>query len=444
MPAVQTDLKSPVAGNSGRWAKLQLSTTHKQPWSDTKAAMLWAVPGYADIWLAMMVDKDHEMAWFTDQIDTCATDDKMLYVNPAWYFKRTLDERLFVASHEVAHAMYGHAGLAWLLNKQGWIDYNDGVRLPVDLELLNQAMDYVINDQLVQAKIGSMPEGGLHWPDKINGNMAVLDAYRLLWELKKAGRKTNNSTKPGDGKPCQGSGESFDKLLKPGEGRGKKPTEATAERSQAQWDVAIEAAMESARAKGQLPSNLERLFTKRLNPKADWRDLFALAVSKKIGNDRYSWQYLNPELAYRGIGCPGRTTYGCELCVIVIDTSGSINQRTFDVFMAEATALMEQAKPKRLIFVQCDTEIQEWIELDAAADLYQCKLIQGDGTSFRQPFERVTREGLEPDILVYLTDLYGDQNEIPKPNYPVVWGCITNDTTAPWGEIVRVPPQAEA
>src|SRR5580765_5908915 len=101
--------------------------------------------------------------------------------------------------------------------------------------------------------------------------------------------------------------------------------------------MAIQAAMESAKARGQLPANLERLFTKKLQPKADWRDLFMLAVSKKIGNDRYTWDFLDPQLAYRNIGCPGRARYGCELVVVVVDTSGSINQPTFDVFMAEAT-----------------------------------------------------------------------------------------------------------
>jgi predicted metal-dependent peptidase len=442
MPAVQTDLKSPVAGNSGRWAKLQLSPIHNQAWSETKATMLWAVPGYSDIWLAMMCDKDHEMAWFTTEIETAATDDKFLYANPKWYFGLTLDERLFVGCHEIAHAMYGHAGLFYMLNKQEFIQYADGVSLPVDHELLNYAADYVINDQLVAAKIGSMPEGGLHMPNKINGDMSVMDAYRLLWELKKQGRKTNNTTKPGDGKPYEGSGKSFDKLLKPGQGQGKTPNKAMSERSQTEWDIAVQAAMESAKLRGQLPANLERLFTKRLNPKADWRDLFAIAVSKKIGNDRYTWQHLDQQLAYRNIGCPGRSTYGCDLVVIVVDTSGSINQRTFDVFMAEATSLMEQAKPKRIVFAQCDTDIQEWSEFDGASDLYECKLKIGGGTSFRAPFERVRNEGLEPDLLVYLTDLYGDQNEIPRPNFPVVWGCITNEN-APWGEIVRVPPQAE-
>ena len=60
--------------------------------------MLWAVPSFSDIWLAMMADKDGELAWFTDKVDTCATDDKFLYVNPKFYFNLTLDEQLFVNS----------------------------------------------------------------------------------------------------------------------------------------------------------------------------------------------------------------------------------------------------------------------------------------------------------------------------------------------------------
>lgn len=454
MPNVQVDLKSPIAGDSGRWPKLKLAPpVHTQAWDETKATMVWAVPGYTDIWLAMMIDKDHEQAWFTDQIDTAATDDKILYINPNWFFKLILDERLFVGSHEVAHAMYGHAELFYTLQKQGWILYADGVKLPVIAEMLNIAADYVINAQLVEAKIGVMPQDGLHWPEMINGDMAVLDAYRLLYsESKKNGGKCPmHTTRPGKGKPGHGNGKSFDQVLKPGQGRGKTASKAMSERSQSEWDLAVQAAMESAKARGQLPANLERLFVKRLTPKADWRDLYALAVSKKIGNDRYTWGNLEPQLIYRGIGAPGRTTYGCDLIVIVVDTSGSINERTFAVFMAETTALLEQARPKRIVFTQCDTNIQEWVELDGVSDLYECKLKQGGGTSFIEPFKRVDSEGLEPDLMVYLTDCYGDYPS-KRPSYPIVWGSITpkdkmnlygQDYTPPWGEIVYVPEQAD-
>jgi predicted metal-dependent peptidase len=443
MPLVQTLDKSPVAGDGGRWKKLKLSVLAEQAWAETKAGMLWAVPSFADIWLAMMIDKDGEQAWFTDQVETAATDDKYLYINMDWFFKLTLDERLFVACHEIAHAMYGHAGLFYLLDKAGEIRYSDGLILPFDYDLMNCAADYVINDQLVAAKIGKMPDCGLHWPALINGDMGALDAYRLLYKVKKngGGRETEKRTTKQGQQQGSGSGKSFDKLLKPGGGTGKKPNKAMSERSQAEWDTTVTAAMESAKLQGRLPANLERLFVKRLTPKADWRDLYRLAVSRKVGNDRYTWDRLEPQLIYRGIGSPGRSTFGCNLVVIAVDTSGSISQHTLDVFLAETAALLEQAKPKRVIFVQCDAEIQEWDECDACTELFGRKLKGGGGTDFKPVFERVTQESEEPDLLVYLTDLYGDFPSKP-PSYPVIWGAIS-EATVPWGEVVRVPAQVE-
>ena len=58
------------------------------------------------------------------RIPTAATDDKYLYINADWWFKLTLDEQLFVACHEVEHAMYGHAGLGYALSKAGEIRYS--------------------------------------------------------------------------------------------------------------------------------------------------------------------------------------------------------------------------------------------------------------------------------------------------------------------------------
>lgn len=456
MPLVQTDLKSPVAGSAGRWAKLKLSVVQEAAWSETKATMIWAVPSFSDIWLGLMCDKDHEMAWFTDNVPTAATDDKFLYVNAGWFFKQTLDERLFVCCHEIGHAMFGHGGLFYMLEKQGHIDYSDGVRLPFDFELMNMAADYVINDQLVTAKIGSMPEGGLHWPAKITGDMSVIDAYRVLHKFTPPGPNRGTSSGgrgTGQGRTTKngvdqgsGTGKSFDQVLKPGEGQGKTPTKAISERSQSEWDMTIQAAMESAKLRGQLPANLERIFSARLQPKADWRDLYMLAVSRKIGNDRYTWDKLEPQLIYRGIGAPGRTSYGCNLVVIAVDTSGSISQRTLDVFLAETTALLEQAKPKQVIFVQCDASVQEWDEIDGTDDLHGRKLKGGGGTDFTPVFERVYSEGLEPDLMVYLTDLMGSFPSV-KPSYPVIWGCIdeayAKQSPPPFGEVVMVPPQHE-
>jgi hypothetical protein len=46
-------------------------------------------------------------------------------------------------------------------------------------------------------------------------------------------------------------------------------------------------------------------------------------------------------------------------------------------------------------------------------------------------------EGLVPDVLVYLTDMYGP---FPRdPGYPTIW-CASTDVKAPFGETVKIVP----
>jgi hypothetical protein len=351
---------------------------------------------------------------------------------------------------------------------------------------MNYAADYVINDILVKGKIGQMPKGGLHWPDFITGDESMLDAYRKLIEREKRNKRGRAKPKPGGqpgqpgGRPGQqpaqpggqqpgqptdqpgdddddeasddvkrttqagrdqgaGSGKAFDRHMKPGTGRGKPVNEAMGERNEQQWANTIAAAIASGELRGDMPDSLVRLFKGRLEPKAKWEDVYFAAVTRRVGNDRYSWEQLNPELIWRGIGAPGRMSFGCNLLVVAADSSGSITQQTLDVFLSESRGILESIKPRRVIFVQCDAMIHEWTEIDDIDDL-RGEIKGGGGTAFEPVFDRIEKEGIEPDLLVYLTDMEGS---FPRqaPNYPVVWGSILPNKTAPFGEIVYIPQQ---
>lgn len=468
---MEDGLKSAVAGDTGRWPKLKLTAVHAKLWEETRAAMLWAVPSFSDIWYAMMVDRDGEQAWFTDRIATAATDDKFLYINPEWFFQLSLDERIFVCCHEIEHAMFGHCGMFFMLEKTGQISYPDGVTLPLVFDLMNISADYIINAQLVEAKIGSMPGDGLYWPDLITGDMGLLDAYRVLYKRQQA-NKPKPKPRPGRGMPCKdgpseeggnspgnqpsddlkrttkqgqtqgpGSGKQLDTHLKPGTGRGKPTNEAMGERNEQAWANTIAAAIASGQLRGDMPASLIRTFKGQLTPKANWQDVYFAAVTRRIGNDRYSWEQLNPQLIYRGIGAPGRVSFGCNLLVVAADSSGSITQHTLDVFLTESRAILEVIRPRRIIFTQCDARVHEWTEISDVEDL-RGEIKGGGGTDFIPVFERVEKEGEYPDMLIYLTDMDGT---FPReaPAYPVVWGSITPNRRAPFGEVVFVPPQHE-
>lgn len=439
---------SPVAGNITNWPQLKLTTAHIRPWEETRAAALWVLPHITDVWYAMMVDREGTLAWFTDKIPTCATDDKYMYINPVFYFKLPLEQRVFVAAHEVLHAIFNHCGLMYYLSQQKCVKYQDGDVLPYIPKLMNIAMDCLINVMLVESQVGGMPKDAWYLPHIIKSNTNALEAYRTLYKLwRKPGKRPpepGNEENEDSGMemieiPAGDEGKSFDQHLKPGTGRGKTPSEAEAERNQQEWDEAVNAAMKSAKNAGRLPGNMERIFKLNMEVPTPWQDLMAIQVSEQLGNEDHSWMYLDGEFAIRGIGFPAQMRHGCNCAITAADSSGSINQPTTDMFLSNIATILSQVNPKELWFTECDDTIYRFEQIQDIADL-KGHVRGGGGTSVRPVFKRIEEEGLTPDVLIYFTDLDIYDGFPDQPDYPVIWACTEPHRKAPWGQTIYVPP----
>ena len=68
---------------------------------------------------------------------------------------------------------------------------------------------------------------------------------------------------------------------------------------------------------------------------------------------------------------------------------------------------------------------------------HQWQIKGGGGTDFRPVFEYVRKKSLNPDLLLFFTDGYGDAPDNPPP-YPVMW-VLANDSRppAPWGRVTH-------
>jgi predicted metal-dependent peptidase len=450
-----------ISGEVGKWERLQLSSAHDKLWTETRAAMLWAAPAFADVFLGMMVDDHRDLAWFTDKIRTAATDGTFLYVNPEKFFKYSLEERVFIVCHEICHCIFDHCGMIYYASLQKFIKYVDGTSLPYIDQIMQIAMDCLINDLVFNSHIGKMPKGACHLPNLITQDDNLFDAYRKLYKKfpsPSGGRGGTQSQGQGNKQKGQGQGtgvgqgqqnnkdysgnnERFDEHLAPGTGRGVSPTSATQNRNQQAWDNAVRAAMKAAKDQGRLPAGLERGFAKLLEPKVDWREHLIFVTSKMVGRDCSTWSLLDNELMLRGIGAPGKKGHGCQLIVFAADSSGSIDQNTMNMFMTECASIVENIRPRQVIFMQCDAQVYDYTEIEEPDDLVR-RLRGGGGTDFRPVFQRIQTEGLEPDCLVYLTDLEGAFPQT-APEYPVIWGTI-RDHSVPFGEKVLVPQQANS
>jgi VWA-like protein DUF2201 len=60
--------------------------------------------------------------------------------------------------------------------------------------------------------------------------------------------------------------------------------------------------------------------------------------------------------------------------------------------------------------------------------------VQGGGTDFRPCFDWIEEQGTQPQMVVFLTDLYGSFPE-KTPPYPVLWAS-TGSQRAPFGQVV--------
>jgi predicted metal-dependent peptidase len=432
--------KSPIVGDENKWEQLKLNPRQLKDWTDTTTAILYAYGAFGGILYSMMPVGNHEYAWFTDKIPIAATDDRILYLNPTRFFKYNLKQRIFVTCHEIWHSMLNHAGIFHKYRTLGKIAYPNGKVLPYVEEVMQAAGDCIINAGLVFCRVGEMPEGCYYKPQIVPYTMSLLEAYRVLYKHTNGGEglpKNTNDSDEGEGKDEDGQGP-FDQHLTPGKGRGKTPVEAIGERNQVQWDAAVTAARHTMKAMGTGSDGLDRMFGKITEPEYDWISVLRHCFNKSIGHGRQTWEHLDPEFVIRGIGAPGRLNYGAGFVAIADDSSGSIDQAMLDTFMGHVGVIVDDVKPKELLVAQCDDRIHEWEHVTDGSQLKR-KVKGGGGTDFRPVFDRIEKEELKPDVLIYFTDMDG---HFPSyaPTYPVIWASINpRRQTAPFGEVIYIP-----
>lgn len=403
-----------------------LTPDQKRKWIETRSVLLWSCPAFSHILFSLLNPTGGELAaMFTTDVPIAATDGENLILNPEGFFKFPLSERVFIVAHEILHCILNHCVLSQPMRQSGKVKYVDGTVLDYDPELMNIAMDLVINDTLIESRVGTFPTCGVHDKSVATSKDSFLDAYKKVFKKK-----------PGSG--GGGGGGGFDVVLPPGSGQGKDPGKAQQQRSQTEWDTAVAGALAAAKAQGKLPAALERLLSEVIDPTIPWQDHIRAFFARKVGSGGYDWRKPDRRLIQRDIYAPQRSGNGCNDIVVAIDTSGSIGQRELDTFFGEMRGILDDVKPTRIHVIWCDAKVHKVDEVTDSADIDTLKAAGGGGTDFRPVFDYVETNDLRPDALVYFTDMLGSF-PAEEPPYPTVWADIYGRTKAPFGELVVVP-----
>lgn len=140
---------------------------------------------------------------------------------------------------------------------------------------------------------------------------------------------------------------------------------------------------------------------------------------------------------------PLKETHGTPDVIIAIDTSGSMVGDPITIVLSEIRGLA--GITSNVLVIICDSEIHGTFELQNVSDNeineLRKELRGGGGTSFVPVFNYIQKNKLCPQLLVYMTDTWGEFPE-KVPSYPVLWitPCL-EDCSVPFGDLVKIPPE---
>jgi predicted metal-dependent peptidase len=358
-----------------------------------------------------------------------ATDGVSLYYNPE--FVDTLNSATLagVLAHEVMHPALQHHLRRSKRDQRRW----------------NEACDFAINPLLLDAGL-SLPEGVLVDP-RFRG-MSAEQIYNLREAEAQPQSGGQNSASDGAG---AGSGETSENQRSTDEptapetegGIGQVldapvPNEETpsAEEQAREWSVAVNQAVTLSKQAGKAPAGLARTLEGAAEASVDWRELLRRLWSDTIPADS-SWMRPNRRHIWNGLYLPGVVREGVGEIAIAVDCSGSVNGRLLRLFEAEVCSILDGQRPQCIYVLYFDTEVHK-VETYQAGEQVHLNPIGGGGTDFGPCFDWLDEHGIQPQTLVFLTDLCGTFPE-NEPGYPVIWAS-TERRHAPFGSVV--PMQA--
>jgi len=367
--------------------------------SRMKARLLLEQPFYGALICGMPVE-------LSDEFPTAATNGKWLKFNPEFVDSLSPDELFFLGAHEILHNVFQHCFRRNNRDPARW----------------NKAADYVINDLLVQDKVGKMPKNGLHDPALLKAGAGTTEGvYNLL---------PDDGGGPGKG-GGQGPGGALDEVVD------AEGSEAEQGEQEAEWKVKVAQAAQAAKMAGQLSGGLARLVDQALRPKVNWKEVLREFLSSKAKTE---YSYARPKRRWiaEDLYLPSLTGEKMGVILIAADWSGSVTPEMICQFAGEIGAIKEDLNPERLHLIYFHSEVARHDEFGQDEPFVIGEATTG-GTAFSPIFRYALDKGIEPVACVVLTDLICSDFG-PPPDYPVLW-VTTEATHAPWGRVVEMSPK---
>jgi predicted metal-dependent peptidase len=367
-----------------------------------------------------------QMVESSEWCPTAATNGRTFFYNRDFVNSLTVKQLEFLFGHEILHCAFDHMA-------------RTGSR---DRQLSNIAMDFAVNQILVDERIGEkITQVQICYDPKYRG-MAWEEIYDELYEqaekipledlLKQLGDVLDEHLKEEEG---AGEGDESDK-----EGTGKGRPRISKEDAQRIRDEIKEAMIQSAAAAGagKIPAAIQRMIKDLTEPKITWRELVQQEIQSIVRND-YSFQRVNRKSMHSGAVLPGMKEATTIDIAIAIDMSGSIGAEDASIFLGEVKGILDQYEDFKINLWCFDTEVYNHKEIsqDNAHDLEDYEPMGCGGTDFEVNWDFMKDNGIQPKKFIMFTDGYpcgGWGDEDYCDTIFIIKGGMTED--APFGQTV--------
>ena len=325
-----------------------------------------------------------------DWLPTAAVDGRNLFYNVQFFNAMNNKEIEFVLAHEILHMVFDH------LTR----------REDRDPRLYNIACDYIVNNLLVDDRIGTIPSIVNCFQDFKYRGWASEAVYDDLYEqakqngeeyLKQLGEMLDEHI------DWEGEGDEGDE----GEGKGR-PTYSKAERDAIKDEIkeAMIQASQSAGA-GNTPVGVQRLIKELTEPKMNWRELIQQQIQSTIKSD-YTFSRPSRKGWHTGAILPGMNfDETIDICV-AIDMSGSIGNAQAADFLGEVKGIMDQFKDYKIKIWCFDTSVYNEDDFagDDGREITEYEIKGGGGTDFDANWNYMKENGIQPKRFIMFTDGY--------------------------------------
>lgn len=354
-----------------------------------------------------------------------------MYYEPEFVLGMNQDELMGVVCHETLHV-----GLLHMLRL--------GNRIPA---LANVAMDCVVNMMVVNAHL-KLPVDVIKVDSYNDVATPIIDdmEFRIekvsekSWEQvyeELLGKMRDAGQNPEDYRGKKIIIE-FDKHMF---GEGEDINDQQRQELEAKWQSALADAANYAKQQGKLPSGMDRIIDGILKPKVQWRQLLLKYLKPHLAPVDWTYQRPHKKSQVLGVFLPNTLKESCMVEVIV-DTSGSINQKELKEFLSEIVAIAQSMQHLKMWVTFVDADVADGaryeVENGDIPAILAMKPQGGGGTDMELGLDHVKQHNPTIPVAVVLTDGYTSFNR-KRHNYPfdVIWVITRNGISTE--EMKRIP-----